>query len=96
MKPIHNLTAVVLGALSLGLVAVGGCTSDGSSDKQRSMSSGMNSGMSNGGQPLEGNPGATTGPTAGYPQSDPSGYHPLSDDTNRYHPAQSGNVQPNR
>ena len=63
--------------------------------------SSMQGGSSASGKPLEGNPHATTGPSAGYPQSDANGYHPLTDDTktpngaSQYRPADPNSVQPN-
>ena len=91
-----KLASFALGMATLGFAVVGGCKSDGASDQSRPMADGMSNGMSDGGKPLEGNPGATTGPSAGYPKSDSSGYHPASDDVNRYHPADPAAIQPGR
>ena len=49
---------------------------------------------SNSAKPVEGNPGATTAPSAGYDTSDPNHYHPLTDDTKQYRPAPANAVQP--
>lgn len=95
-------TTILAGACLAAAVAVG-CTSDKASSSSKpmsdgnssGMSSGMNNGMNNGSnKPLEGNPGATTNQSAGYPQSDPGAYHPQTDDTNQYHPANPATVQP--
>ena len=50
--------------------------------------------MSDGDKAVEGTPGATTNQASGYDSSDPSHYHPQSDDTKQYHPANSADVQP--
>ena len=89
------LKRLVVPALALTAVAIVGCGHD--SDHG---GSGMSTGMQSGDKPVEGNPRATTGPAAGYPQSDTSDYHPLTDDTRnqngsgQYHPAPMGTVQP--
>ena len=45
------------------------------------------------GKAVEGTPGATTGPTKGYSGSDVNAYHPQSDDTGPYHPADPNTVR---
>lgn len=45
-------------------------------------------------RPVEGTPGATTNQASGYDASDPNHYHPQSDDTRQYHPADASSVQP--
>ena len=46
------------------------------------------------GKAVEGTPGATTNQSSGYDSSDPAHYHPQSDDTKQYHPADNTEVQP--
>ena len=82
------LTLLSAALVTSAVAVVGGCHTDGQSDGQRSS-------MSDGSRPLEGNPGATTGPAAGYDRSDPTHYHPQTDDTHQYHPANPAAVQPN-
>ena len=80
----------ILAATCLAAAVAAGCNQDRkTSDDGSSMS-----GSSDMKKPLEGNPGATTGPSVGYPQSDPHVYHPQTDDTHQYHPANPNNIQP--
>ncbi len=86
IKPLSIVSVAVLAAA----FAVG-CQKD-----KDSMQDGMSPNSSGGAmqKPLEGNPGATTNQSAGYPQSDPGAYHPQTDDTRQYRPAPSGTIQP--
>ena len=86
-----NIRVTVLAAACLASAVAAGCTPDKGSSQNGSMSSGTSSDMK---KPLEGNPGATTNQAAGYPQSDPSNYHPQTDDTRQYHPADPATIQP--
>ena len=91
-----NIRVKVLAAACLASAFGIGCSHDkgsnaGMSDNGNSMSSGSSSDMK---KPLEGNPGATTNQSVGYPKSDPGVYHPQTDDTQQYHPANPSSVQP--
>ncbi len=92
-------TTVLATCLAAGFSV--GCMHDKGSSA--STSSGNGPSMSNGngsspdtGKPLEGNPGATTNQASGYPQSDPGAYHPQTDDTKQYHPADPAAIQPTK
>ena len=82
LKPSALLTSLfAASAVALGVAA--GCNND------KKMSDNGMGGSGNGMKPLEGNPGATTNQSVGYPQSDPGAYHPQTDDSGKYHPANS-------
>ncbi len=91
-----KLRKTVLMAACLAAAAVVGCKHDtGSSATTSGDGPSMTpSSSASGGKPLEGNPGATTNQSSGYPQSDPGAYHPQTDDTQQYHPAPPSTVQP--
>jgi hypothetical protein len=76
---------IALLAGAMAAMALAGCASD---------SNCANGSCSKNSRPLEGNPGATTNQSAGYDSSDPAHYHPQTDDTRQYHPANPPTVQP--
>ena len=94
-----NRTTVLAAACLASALAVG-CSHDQDSSSTPPMKSSTTMGPSmrgdgsSTGRPLEGNPGATTNQTSGYPASDAGGFHPQTDDTRQYRPAPPAAVQP--
>ena len=79
--------AIALSATLLAAAVAAGCAHD--SDSMQ----GDSSPAHRSGPAVVGTPGATTGPSSGYDASDPSHYHPQTDDTSKYHPADPNAVR---
>ncbi len=85
-----SLLSAAVVAASLVLV---GCSNSPQSSGDGMTPMPANGGGGTGGGAVVGTPGATTGPSAGYDPSDPSHYHPGSDDTNKYRPSDPNTVR---